>query len=107
MKTDTSPHLVHDYDVTFPNGNLLAITVDDVAGDTAEISRTRLVFHLRERPSLTDETSLTPGEDITVYLGPGFCVQHRVRLVEEATSEEREQWRKTLQELAGNNQQVH
>lgn len=92
------PKLLEEFEITYTNGTIMSITLDLAAGDTYKIDRDCrfAVFNSVEKPSWSRPNITIPAEEITVIMPNVLCVQHRQRMFEDPTPEQREQWEQVL-----------
>lgn len=100
---ERQPHLVEDWDFSFTTGHMMTFTIDPVVGDYCKFDPASPVafIHMTEKESLANPLDKFPPEDITIMLSNVLCVQHRIRAVEDPTMEQKEEWRKAIQEMSG------
>jgi len=91
---------VDDLDITLAGGIVVPITIDFEAGDTVDwdTHADAIVIALASKTASNGETKL-PAEEITIFKKNILIIQHRTREVSELTLAQKEEWRKTLQEL--------
>ena len=95
-----APYLVVDWELSFSNGTALAISLDEAMGDSCIISSSTLEFHLSEKPSLVNPDDVLAAEDILVSRVNLNWARKRIRLCEDPTLEEKEEWQRILNELS-------
>ena len=100
--SDIEPYNVEDYDITFQNGLTMPITVNAKVGDTVDFDTSPLttIFHIKEQPSAMDPKLIIPSEDITIFMSHVIAIHHRTRQVIPPTPEQRDEFQRTIHELA-------
>jgi len=101
------PHLVEDWEITYNNGSALAVTLDASMGDTYNLGSSLIEFHLSEKPSFVVPDDVLAAEDLFIPWINVNCARKRVRLIEDPTLEEKEEWQKILNELTDQNPLKH
>lgn len=99
--------VVHEYDLVFDSGSILPLVIDYGMGDTFEIQDNVIRAVLTAKPSLSDPTKLLPAEDITVFKSKLSSVIHRERTMILQTLEQKEEWKKLLEEFSGEGKTRH
>ena len=101
INTNPEPRVVDCYDVTFSTGLFMSVTVDKEAGDTVDwtTSPMTVIFHLTEKPSITDPDTKLPAEDLTIFIPHVLAIQHRTQTNLKPTTEQTDDFRKTLHAL--------
>lgn len=98
---DPPKRLLDEYDFWFINGQSLLITVDREAGDSIDFDTHPLAVRvsLTSKPSRNEAGVTLTAEDNTIFLKHVLTIQHRQRELTLPTFEQKEEWRKTIQEL--------
>ena len=93
------PRLVEDWEITYSNGSALAVTLDSTLGDSITVGTAFAEFHLSEKPSHVNPDDVLAAEDLLIPLANVNCLRKRVRLMQDPTLEEKEEWQRILNEL--------
>ena len=94
------PRLVEDWELSFSNGSALAVSLEEALGDTHILLENSIEFHLSEKPSLVNPDDVLAAEDIYISRASLNWARKRIRLVEDPSIEEKEEWQRILNELA-------
>lgn len=99
---DPLKKLIEEFDFTFQNGMTLPISLDKTAGDEVDLDTYphAILIKLAEKPSLVDSTKMLPAEKITIFTTHLLTIQQRTKEVEDITQEQKDIWKKTIQEIS-------
>ena len=98
------PHMVEDWDFVSTSGFLLPLTVDPALGEYCKINRDTsiAVVHQVSKESAIDPESKIQPEETTIMLYNILFIRKRLRSTQEATVEQKEEWKQILRKMASN-----
>lgn len=90
-----------EYDVTFVGGHMITVSICHEEGDEIDWSVDKAIrFKLVAKRGLTTEGTLElPPEDITIFRDHILAIQHRTRVIQPITAEQKAEWDKAMRNI--------
>ena len=98
---DPLPMTYEDYNFTFANGAMLPMTVCKEMGDEIDWDTNPMAvkFSIAPKPGMFSPEEIIPPGEVTVLMQHVIFVEHRTRVVQPPTLEQKELFQQTLHKM--------